>query len=103
LGDDVGDEAHDGGFFVDGFFLLFLGLGRDVAFVAIVEGAGADAEVFDDELVDALGHGEVPDERARREGASQSAMVHRAARRRRDGAAECAGAAARHFRRRRRT
>jgi hypothetical protein len=67
LGDDVGDEADDGGFFINGFFFLFLGLGRDVAFVAIVEGAGADAEIFDDELVDALGDGEVPHERARRE------------------------------------
>jgi hypothetical protein len=37
--------------------------------VGILEAAGADAEVLDDELVDALGHGEVPDERPRGEGA----------------------------------
>ena len=66
LRDDVGDETHDGGFFVDGFFLLFLGFGSDVAFVAIVERAGANTEVFDDELVHAFGDGEVPHERARR-------------------------------------
>ena len=67
LRDDVGHEAHDGGFFVDGFFFLFLGFGSDVAFVAIVERAGTDAEVFNDELVHALGDREVPDERARSE------------------------------------
>ena len=45
------------------------GLGCDVGFIAVVEGAGADAEVFDDQLVNTLGDGEVPHERARGEGA----------------------------------
>jgi hypothetical protein len=47
----------------------FCGLRGEVAFVAVVERTGADAEVLDDELVDALRHGEMPDQRPRREGA----------------------------------
>ena len=35
--------------------------GADVALVAVLEGAGADAEVLDDELVHPLGHRQVPD------------------------------------------
>ena len=67
LFDDVGDEADDRGVFVDDLLGLLNGLGGDVGFIAVVEGAGADAEVFDDELVNALGDGEVPDEGARGE------------------------------------
>jgi hypothetical protein len=39
-------------------------LGGDVALVAVLERARADAEILDDQLVDAFRHGEVPRERA---------------------------------------
>ena len=68
LRDHVGHEPDDGGVLVDLRLGVPLGLGRDVALVAVLERAGADAEVLDDELVDALGHRQVPDERPRREG-----------------------------------
>jgi len=69
LRDDVADEADDGGVFIDDLFGLLGNLGGDVAVVGIFEGAGADAEGFDDELVNAFRDGEVPDERSRGEGA----------------------------------
>jgi hypothetical protein len=69
LRDDVAHEAHDGGVLVHDLLLGLDGLRGDVGVVAVFERAGADAEGFDDELVHALGHGEMPHEGARREGA----------------------------------
>src|SRR5690606_14098512 len=63
LGDDVGDEAHDGGVLIGvEVGVGVAGGGQEVVVVGVVERAGADAVVFDDELVDAFGGGEVPDE-----------------------------------------
>jgi len=68
LGDDVGDEAHHRGILVDVRLGVAQGLGRDVALVAVLQRARADAEVLDDQLVHPLGHRQVPDDRPRREG-----------------------------------
>jgi hypothetical protein len=67
LRDDVAHEAHDGGVLVHVGLGVPLGLRGDVALVAVLERAGADAEVLDDELVHALGHRHVPDDGPRRE------------------------------------
>ena len=68
LGDDVRHEPDDGRVLVDVRLGVPLRLRGDVALVAVLEGARADAEILDDELVDPLRNRQVPDERPRREG-----------------------------------
>ena len=69
LADDVAHEAHDGGVLVDRLVGARQILGRGELLAGILEAAGADAVVFDDKLVHAVGQRQVPAERPRGEGA----------------------------------
>ena len=69
LADDVAHEAHHGGVLVDHFIGALRILDRGEILTGILEAAGADAVMLDDELVHAVGQRQVPAEGPRGEGA----------------------------------
>src|SRR4051812_35667065 len=68
LADYVAHEPHDRGIFVDLGFVLLDRFRRDITVFCVLETARADAEMLKNEMMNFLGHAEMPDDWTRGKG-----------------------------------